>query len=158
MRLGLALFVAGLVTFLGRSDAPPTGGTRLQRVHTQWVLLTSGTMGVLKMVVRDFASLTAPMQSASPADGADVWGTFHDIRRFGGLQIYLRAVCGGASLVLSSAGKPVVEHLDRVKEHKVSHPFRHAVTMAPCDDDADVWCARSTSPAAFRRDCRLDGP
>ena len=59
--------------------------------------------------------------AASPADGADVWGTFYDIRRYGGLQIYLRAVCGGASLVLSNAGEPVADHLARLAADGVTH-------------------------------------
>ena len=37
------------------------------------------------------------------------------------MQIYLRAVCGGASLVLSSAGKPVADHLARLAQHGVTH-------------------------------------
>jgi acyl-CoA synthetase (AMP-forming)/AMP-acid ligase II len=37
------------------------------------------------------------------------------------LQIYLRAVCGGASLVLSSADEPVAEHLARLHTHRVTH-------------------------------------
>jgi acyl-coenzyme A synthetase/AMP-(fatty) acid ligase len=83
--------------------------------------MTSGTTGVPKMVVHDLQSLTAAMRAASPADGADVWGTFYDIRRYGGLQIYLRAVCGGASLVLSSAGEPTADHLARLAGHGVTH-------------------------------------
>ncbi len=50
-----------------------------------------------------------------------VWGTFYDIRRYGGLQIFLRAVLGGASLVLSSAGEPIADHLDRLGRHGVTH-------------------------------------
>ena len=50
-----------------------------------------------------------------------VWGTFYDIRRYGGLQILLRAVLGGASLVLSSAGEPVADHLLRLARHGVTH-------------------------------------
>jgi acyl-CoA synthetase (AMP-forming)/AMP-acid ligase II len=57
----------------------------------------------------------------SPADGAGVWGTFYDIRRYGGLQIYLRALCGDASLVLSSAGEPIADHLLRLAAHGVTH-------------------------------------
>jgi acyl-CoA synthetase (AMP-forming)/AMP-acid ligase II len=93
----------------------------LPRIHTEWVLMTSGTTGVPKMVVHDLASLTAALRAASPADGAAVWGTFYDIRRYGGLQIYLRAVCGRASLVLSSAGEPVADHLTRLAQHGVTH-------------------------------------
>ncbi len=93
----------------------------LPRTRTEWVLMTSGTTGIPKMVVHDFAGLTAAMRASSPADGATVWGTFYDIRRYGGLQIYFRAVCGGASLVLSSAGEPVADHLRRLAEHGVTH-------------------------------------
>jgi acyl-CoA synthetase (AMP-forming)/AMP-acid ligase II len=89
--------------------------------HTEWVMLTSGTTGVPKMVMHDLATLTSAIRVPSAADGADVWGTFYDIRRYGGLQIYLRAVCGGASLVLSSAGEAVADHLVRLAAHGVTH-------------------------------------
>jgi len=91
------------------------------RLRTEWVMLTSGTTGVPKMVMHTLAGLTAPMRAGSPADGAAVWGTFYDIRRYGGLQIFLRAVLGGASLVLSSAGEPVADHLGRLARHGVTH-------------------------------------
>ena len=91
------------------------------RIRTEWVLMTSGTTGVPKMVMHDLAGLTAAIQARSPADGAAVWGTFYDIRRYGGLQIFLRAVRGDASLVLSSVGEPVNNHLARLVKHGVSH-------------------------------------
>ncbi len=91
------------------------------RVKTEWILMTSGTTGVPKLVAHDLEGLTAAMRTSSPADSADVWGTFYDIRRYGGLQIYLRAVCGEASLVLSSAGEAVGDHLARLAEHGVTH-------------------------------------
>src|SRR5271168_3716184 len=61
-------------------------------LETEWVLLTSGTSGVPKMVIHDLASLTAPIGAGKRFDGPIVWGTFYDIRRYGGLQIFLRAV------------------------------------------------------------------
>jgi acyl-coenzyme A synthetase/AMP-(fatty) acid ligase len=88
--------------------------------RTEWVLLTSGTTGVPKMVAHSVSGLTvaiAPRTSTEPI----VWGTFYDIRRYGGLQIFLRAVLGGASLVLSSAGEPVAEHLSRLARHDITH-------------------------------------
>jgi acyl-coenzyme A synthetase/AMP-(fatty) acid ligase len=89
------------------------GRVSFRRLRTEWVLLTSGTIGVPKMVLHDLASLTAAIATPSHADGAAVWGTFYDIRRYGGLQIFLRAICGGASLVLSSADEPIPGHLAR---------------------------------------------
>jgi non-ribosomal peptide synthetase component F len=106
-------------------------------LHPEWVLLTSGTVGVPKIILHDLASLTAPVAVASPADGAAVWGTFYDIRRYGGLQIFLRAVLGGASLVLSSVGEPVGDHLARLAKHGVTH-----ISGTPSH-----WRRAMTSPA-----------
>jgi len=86
--------------------------------RTEWLLLTSGTTGAPKLVCHDVASLTAPI---GPGPQRPVWGTFYDIRRYGGLQIFLRAVVGGGSLVLSSAGEPVADHLRRLAACGVTH-------------------------------------
>ena len=87
---------------------------------TEWVMLTSGTTGVPKMVAHNIAGLTASFAN-KPPDPSMVWGTFYDIRRYGGLQIFLRSVLGGTSLILSSAAEPVADHLDRLAEHGVTH-------------------------------------
>ena len=89
--------------------------------RTEWVLMTSGTTGVPKLVAHDLSRLTSALHTPSPADGATAWGTFYDIRRYGGLQIFLRAVLGGASLVLSGAGEPIADHLARLGQHGVTH-------------------------------------
>jgi acyl-coenzyme A synthetase/AMP-(fatty) acid ligase len=87
-------------------------------LQTEWVLLTSGTTGVPKLVSHTLASLTAPIKTRP---GSPVWGTFYDIRRYGGLQIFFRAVVGGGSLILSSAGEPVADHLARLAARGVTH-------------------------------------
>lgn len=89
-------------------------------VRTEWVLLTSGTTGVPKMVVHSLAGLAAAIAPRTDNEPM-IWGTFYDIRRYGGLQIFLRAVLGGASLILSSAGEPVADHLSRLGRHGVTH-------------------------------------
>jgi acyl-coenzyme A synthetase/AMP-(fatty) acid ligase len=85
---------------------------------TEWVLLTSGTMGPPKLVSHTVASLIAPIR---PGLEAPVWGTFYDIRRYGGMQIFFRAVVGGGSLVLSSPSEPVADHLARLAARGVTH-------------------------------------
>src|SRR5881396_550093 len=85
--------------------------------RTEWVLLTSGTTGAPKMLVHSFASLTAPIGSALGNGGDVVWGTFYDIRRYGGLQIFLRALLGRGSLVLSGAGESIGDYLVRLGTH-----------------------------------------
>ncbi len=91
------------------------------QIPTEWVLLTSGTTGAPKMLVHSFASLTAPIGSAL-GQGADVvWGTFYDIRRYGGLQIFFRAVLGSGSFVLSGPGEPIGDYLGRLGAHGATH-------------------------------------
>jgi acyl-coenzyme A synthetase/AMP-(fatty) acid ligase len=50
-----------------------------------------------------------------------VWSTFYDIRRYGGLQIYLRAVLSGVPLVLSSPEESTADFLERAAAHGVTH-------------------------------------
>lgn len=81
---------------------------------TEWVLMTSGTTGVPKLVVHSLASLVGAIRpnGDTPTERA-VWSTFYDIRRYGGLQIFFRAVLGGGSLVLSSARETTADFLAR---------------------------------------------
>lgn len=93
------------------------------RLATEWVLLTSGTTGAPKLVAHTLASLTnafAGEQGCRDDGVAPVWSTFYDIRRYGGLQIYLRALHAG-SLVLSSAGEPTTDFLARAAAAGVTH-------------------------------------
>jgi len=96
----------------------------LQRRRTQdteWILLTSGTTGVPKLVVHSFDSLAGALPRHPASVRPMVWSTFYDIRRYGGLQIYLRAVLSGSPLVLSSAGEPTREFLARAGAAGVTH-------------------------------------
>jgi acyl-coenzyme A synthetase/AMP-(fatty) acid ligase len=97
----------------GSAKAEPADGHR-----TTWLLLTSGTTGAPKIVAHDVTTLSAPIKSAGTPP---VWGTFYDIRRYGGLQIFFRSIIGGGSLILSQAGEPVADHLARLARHGVTH-------------------------------------
>ncbi len=88
--------------------------------ETEWIMLTSGTTGAPKMAVHTLAGLTAAFRGRK-LDDAILWGTFYDIRRYGGMQVFLRAVLGGVSLVLAGAGEPMADHLDRLARHGVTH-------------------------------------
>jgi acyl-coenzyme A synthetase/AMP-(fatty) acid ligase len=89
--------------------------------QTEWILLTSGTTGTPKLVQHTLQSLGGALPAHTPAAAQIVWSTFYDIRRYGGLQIYLRAVLSRSPLVLSSAGEPTQEFLARAAAAGVTH-------------------------------------
>jgi acyl-CoA synthetase (AMP-forming)/AMP-acid ligase II len=103
------------------SDLHPAEPAPADYHPTEWVLLTSGTTGMPKMIAHNLASLVASIAVPVNSHSRVVWGTFYDIRRYGGLQMFLRAVLGGGSMVLSSAGETTGEHLMRLAERAVTH-------------------------------------
>jgi acyl-CoA synthetase (AMP-forming)/AMP-acid ligase II len=98
-----------------------------ESLATEWVLLTSGTTGRPKLVVHTLASLAGHIAAAPPgqqnagAGTGTIWCTFYDVRRYGGLQILLRAAIGGGSLVLSCADEAPGSFLGRAAAAGATH-------------------------------------
>lgn len=88
---------------------------------TEWILLTSGTTGVPKLVRHTLATLTGAMPIGTTLGQNAVWSTFYDMRRYGGLQIFLRAMLGGGSMVLSSPSEPAGAFVARAGSCGVTH-------------------------------------
>lgn len=86
--------------------------------QTEWVLLTSGTTGLPKMAIHTLDSLAGPLDDG--LTGA-VWSTFYDVRRYGGMQILLRALIGNGSMILSSQEETPAAFLRRVGALGVTH-------------------------------------
>lgn len=127
----------------------PRAHASQERLHTEWILLTSGTTGRPKMVLHTLASLAGAIEvNALPTEV--IWSTFYDIRRYGGLQIYLRAVLTGSSLLLAGPQEPMADFLQRAREAGVTH-----ISGTPSH-----WRRVLMSPAADRiapRYIRLSG-
>jgi acyl-coenzyme A synthetase/AMP-(fatty) acid ligase len=111
------------VAILVPSKLPLTAHARTRpgRLATEWVLLTSGTTGDPKMVAHTLQSLTGAISPAGPQAAVQNWATFYDIRRYGGLQIFLRAIAGRGSLTLRSAGESIDDFLIRAGAAGVTH-------------------------------------
>ena len=84
---------------------------------TEWVLPTSGTSGRPKLAVHDLRTLVNAIKPAPHQE----WATFYDIRRYGGLQIFLRALAGQGSLQLSGTDESAESFLGRISGAHVTH-------------------------------------
>jgi acyl-coenzyme A synthetase/AMP-(fatty) acid ligase len=100
------------------SPRPRDEGAPVARVSSEWVLPTSGTTGAPKLVEHRLAGL---LGAIDPSADTPVWATFYDIRRYGGLQIFLRACVAGGTLVLTEAHEALPDFLARCKAAQVSH-------------------------------------
>jgi acyl-coenzyme A synthetase/AMP-(fatty) acid ligase len=125
---------------LCRANVVPAAIDDESSLETEWILLTSGTTGVPKLALHTLASLAGSAWHADPDAASIVWSTFYDIRRYGGLHIFLHAALTGTSLVVSSAHEPVADFLARAGAHGVTH-----ISGTPSH-----WRRALMSPAADR--------
>ena len=93
------------------------GAVASPTLETEWVLPTSGTSGPPKLAVHTLHTL---MGAIAPAP-LQQWATFYDIRRYGGLQILLRALAGRGSLRLSGVDEEIESFLARCGACGVTH-------------------------------------
>src|SRR5450631_4354358 len=112
---------SGLAPYAPALRPIPGPVNRLGTVATEWILLTSGTTAAPKLVVHTLQSLGGALLTQPPSGTRSIWSTFYDIRRYGGLQIYLRAVLSGSPLVLSSSGESTIDFLARAAAAGVTH-------------------------------------
>jgi hypothetical protein len=106
---------------------------------TEWRMLTSPTSDAPEIVDHPLERLCGAIVGDGPArETLPVWATFSDIRRDGGLRIFLRAIIGGGSIVLSEPGEPTADHVARLVARGVTH-----VSGMPAH-----WCKLLTSGSA----------
>jgi len=117
--LGIALYLTSRATITS-ACTDRSMSAAVAHYRTEWILLTSGTTARPKMVVHTLTSLCSAIEIHNPFGNHPIWSTFYDIRRYGGLQIFLRAMLTGGSMVLSSARESVTEFLHRAGAHGVT--------------------------------------
>jgi acyl-coenzyme A synthetase/AMP-(fatty) acid ligase len=95
----------------------PMSSPRIANLETEWILPTSGTTGSPKLVTHTLRTLMGAIGDAP----LQQWATFYDIRRYGGLQIFLRALSGRGSLTLGAVGESLSSLLARFGDAKITH-------------------------------------
>jgi acyl-coenzyme A synthetase/AMP-(fatty) acid ligase len=105
------------LTVACRLPLQPMGSPRTANLETEWILPTSGTTGAPKLVKHTLRTLMGAIGDAP----LQQWATFYDIRRYGGLQIFLRALSGRGSLILGAHGESPGSLLARFGDAKITH-------------------------------------
>jgi acyl-coenzyme A synthetase/AMP-(fatty) acid ligase len=99
----------------------PTNADHDSQIETEWILLTSGTTGHPKLAQHTLGSLADSAWHTDPSSATTVWSTFYDMRRYGGLHIFLHAALTGTSMVVSNAQESTADFLARAGAHGVTH-------------------------------------
>ncbi|MBC3864178.1 acyl--CoA ligase [Undibacterium jejuense] len=84
-------------------------------ISTTWLLPTSGTTGIPKLIPHTFQSLTRSMVSRN-VSAKFVWGSLYSLRRFAGLQVFLQSWLCGTPLILNDDSDSLDTKLTRFAE------------------------------------------
>ncbi len=93
----------------------------IETIQTEWILLTSGTTGVPKMVSHSFDSLTSNIRRPKSEIEKIIWASFNDTRRFSGLQMFLQAMLTDSTLVLRTYDDSVADFLQALAKAGATH-------------------------------------
>lgn len=117
---GMGPAIVGLDAVLGPQR-------RAEPLPTAWLMTTSGTTGLPKIVPHTLASLTRSVYrfggaaGAAPARELPVWGLLYDPTRFAGLQVVLQALVGGGRLVAADTGAPLADQAALLADQGCTH-------------------------------------
>jgi len=68
--------------------------------QTEWIIPTSGTTNIPKLVSHSFQSLTKSTKFNIERGGDFKWGLVFDIYRFSGIQVFLQSILSGSTLII----------------------------------------------------------
>lgn len=80
--------------------------------ETKWIIPTSGTTNIPKLVAHTFKSLTRTSKSNIEKGSNYRWGLVFDIYRFSGIQVYLQAMLSGSTLIVSENDMNISETIE----------------------------------------------
>lgn len=96
-----------------KNQQPPSPITRPDSAMTTWLLPTSGTTGIPKLVPHTLSSLTRSAHTRQLST-AYTWSSIYSLRRFAGLQVFLQSWISGTPLTLNEEGDDFTTVLRRL--------------------------------------------
>ena len=86
--------------------------------HTQWIIPTSGTTNIPKLVSHTFSSLTRTAKINVELGEKYRWGLVFDIYRFSGIQVLLQSLLSGSTLIITDSTQSMSEILSQLADKK----------------------------------------
>jgi acyl-CoA synthetase (AMP-forming)/AMP-acid ligase II len=87
---------------------------------TTWLMTTSGTTGLPKVVPHTLRSLSRSVYRFATLP-KPVWGLLYDPTRFAGLQVVLQSLMGGGQLVVVDTSAPLVDQVETLANQNCTH-------------------------------------
>jgi acyl-CoA synthetase (AMP-forming)/AMP-acid ligase II len=87
---------------------------------SRWLLTSSGTTGIPKIVPHSLAALTRTVRVFDP-ERRPVWGLMFDPTRFSGINLVLQALLGGGELLLVDRGAPMADQVASLAASGCTH-------------------------------------
>ena len=88
---------------------------------TLWLLTTSGTTGLPKIISHHLTSLAGAVRPPRPGDRQPVWGHVIDPARLAGVLVMLQALIGGGRLVMADPASPLAAQVAGLAKGGVTH-------------------------------------
>lgn len=86
----------------------------LSKLASNWIIPTSGTTGVPKLVSHSIQSLTRSVRKNRAVGKEYTWGLLYGLMRFAGLQVFLQCLFSGSSLVLLKGNETIDDALSQL--------------------------------------------
>lgn len=91
-------------------------------IETKWLVPTSGTTSIPKLVVHTFRSLARIAIGGQKAtEPPQAWAMLYDITRFAGYQVFFQALLSGHKLIFAGLDLPTADRVRFYAEHGVTH-------------------------------------
>lgn len=82
--------------------------------ETSWIIPTSGTTDIPKLISHTFRSLTRTVKTDTDTGKDYIWGLVFDIYRFSGIQVFLQSLIGGSTLIISETNDSMSDILNNL--------------------------------------------